>query len=68
MISDNGVLGGLVGEKSFNSTFNTPSPTIIGLIVAIYEGWSPIHASPHEVLTNKRSGLFPRICRNVYLR
>ena len=37
---DNGVLGGLVNGTAFNDTFDTPSPTIIGLIVAIYEGKS----------------------------
>ena len=36
--SDNGLLGGLVGGNAFNDTFDTPSATIIGLIVAIYEG------------------------------
>lgn len=36
--SDNGLLGGLVTGDAFNTTFNTPSSTIIGLIVAIYEG------------------------------
>ena len=36
--SDNGLLGGIVGGNAFNATFDTPSPTIIGLIVAIYEG------------------------------
>lgn len=35
---DNGLLGGLVGGNAFNETFHSPSPTIIGLIVAIYEG------------------------------
>ncbi|MCJ1236346.1 hypothetical protein MMC14_004327, partial [Varicellaria rhodocarpa] len=37
---DNGVLGGLVNGTAFNDTFNTPNPTIVGLIVAIYEGKS----------------------------
>lgn len=44
--SDNGLMGGLVGGNAFNDTFDTPSPKIIGLIVAIYEGvlhlWSPL--------------------------
>ena len=35
---DNGVMGGLVNQKAFNTTFNTPDATMIGLIVAIYEG------------------------------
>ena len=39
--SDNGLLGGLVTGDAFNTTFNTPSSTIIGLIVAIYEGELP---------------------------
>lgn len=30
-------MGGLVGQKAFNDTFDTPSPTIIGLIVSILE-------------------------------
>ncbi|TVY12510.1 Sugar transporter STL1 [Lachnellula arida] len=34
---DNGLMGGLVNSKSFTNTFNNPSPTITGLIVAIYE-------------------------------
>ena len=40
--SDNGLLGGLVTGDAFNTTFNTPSSTIIGLIVAIYEGELPL--------------------------
>ena len=35
---DNGVMGGLVNQAAFNTTFNTPDATMIGLIVAIYEG------------------------------
>ncbi|KAK6371803.1 uncharacterized protein PV06_08400 [Exophiala oligosperma] len=34
---DNGLFGGFVNGAAFNDTFHTPSPTIIGLIVAIYE-------------------------------
>ena len=42
--SDNGLFGGFVNGDAFNATFNKPSPTIVGLIVAIYEGryWSNI--------------------------
>lgn len=39
-VSDNGLLGGLVNGKAFNNTFDTPSPAIVGLIVAIYESKS----------------------------
>lgn len=35
---DNGLMGGLVGATAFNDTFNKPGATMIGLIVAIYEG------------------------------
>ena len=35
---DNGVMGGLVNQPAFNTTFGTPNATMIGLIVAIYEG------------------------------
>ena len=35
---DNGVMGGLVNQAAFNTTFHTPDATLIGLIVAIYEG------------------------------
>ncbi|KAN0107903.1 putative hexose carrier protein [Hyaloscypha variabilis] len=34
---DNGLMGGLVNSTAFTTTFNHPSPTITGLIVAIYE-------------------------------
>ena len=34
---DNGVMGGLVNQAAFNSTFGTPDATMIGLIVALYE-------------------------------
>ncbi|KAE9377523.1 sugar transporter-like protein [Stipitochalara longipes BDJ] len=34
---DNGLMGGLVNSTAFKTTFNSPSPTITGLIVAIYE-------------------------------
>lgn len=34
---DNGLMGGLVGGKPFNETFNSPDPTMIGLIVSIME-------------------------------
>ncbi|PQE09614.1 sugar transporter STL1 protein [Rutstroemia sp. NJR-2017a WRK4] len=34
---DNGLMGGLVNSTGFNHTFHNPSPTITGLIVAIYE-------------------------------
>ncbi|TDZ54588.1 Sugar transporter STL1 [Colletotrichum trifolii] len=34
---DNGLMGGLVNAPAFNTTFNSPDPTMIGLIVAIYE-------------------------------
>ncbi|KXH28588.1 hypothetical protein CNYM01_10225 [Colletotrichum nymphaeae SA-01] len=35
---DNGLMGGLVNAPAFNSTFDSPDPTMTGLIVAIYEG------------------------------
>ncbi|KAL0932938.1 hexose carrier [Colletotrichum truncatum] len=35
---DNGLMGGLVTAPAFNSTFDSPDPTMTGLIVAIYEG------------------------------
>ena len=34
---DNGLMGGLINGTAFNSTFDTPGPTIVGLIVAILE-------------------------------
>ncbi|KAH8778025.1 sugar transporter-like protein [Hyaloscypha finlandica] len=34
---DNGLMGGLVNSTAFKTSFNSPSPTITGLIVAIYE-------------------------------
>lgn len=34
---DNGLMGGLVNQKAFNDTFNSPSPAMIGLIVSIME-------------------------------
>ncbi|TGO61566.1 hypothetical protein BCON_0026g00100 [Botryotinia convoluta] len=34
---DNGLMGGLVNATGFKDTFNNPDPTIVGLIVAIYE-------------------------------
>ncbi|OLN89767.1 Sugar transporter STL1-like protein 13 [Colletotrichum chlorophyti] len=34
---DNGLMGGLVGAPAFNLTFDSPDPTMTGLIVAIYE-------------------------------
>ncbi|WQF89767.1 Putative major facilitator, sugar transporter, major facilitator superfamily [Colletotrichum destructivum] len=34
---DNGLMGGLVNAPAFNSTFDSPDPTMTGLIVAIYE-------------------------------
>jgi sugar porter (SP) family MFS transporter len=34
---DNGLMGGLVGGKPFNKTFDSPDPTMIGLIVSIME-------------------------------
>lgn len=34
---DNGLMGGLVGGKPFNQTFDSPDPTMIGLIVSIME-------------------------------
>jgi len=34
---DNGLMGGLVNSPAFTKTFDSPSPTITGLIVAIYE-------------------------------
>ncbi|TVY28376.1 Sugar transporter STL1 [Lachnellula hyalina] len=34
---DNGLMGGLVNSNSFTNTFSHPSPTITGLIVAIYD-------------------------------
>ncbi|RDW60651.1 hypothetical protein BP6252_12034 [Coleophoma cylindrospora] len=34
---DNGLMGGLVNSTAFTNTFGAPSPTITGLIVAIYE-------------------------------
>ncbi|KZL66728.1 sugar transporter stl1 [Colletotrichum tofieldiae] len=34
---DNGLMGGLVTAPAFNSTFDSPDPTMTGLIVAIYE-------------------------------
>ncbi|KAE9963023.1 hypothetical protein BLS_009764 [Venturia inaequalis] len=34
---DNGLMGGLVNGTAFKDTFNSPSSTMIGVIVAIYE-------------------------------
>ncbi|KAF7946202.1 hypothetical protein EAE96_009205 [Botrytis aclada] len=34
---DNGLMGGLVNATGFKDTFKNPDPTIVGLIVAIYE-------------------------------
>ncbi|KAI9642756.1 hypothetical protein NHQ30_008488 [Ciborinia camelliae] len=34
---DNGLMGGLVNSTGFKDTFDNPTPTITGLIVAIYE-------------------------------
>ncbi|KAK2026537.1 general substrate transporter [Colletotrichum zoysiae] len=34
---DNGLMGGLVNAPAFNKTFDSPDPTMTGLIVAIYE-------------------------------
>ncbi|KAJ0348655.1 hypothetical protein COL154_012427 [Colletotrichum chrysophilum] len=34
---DNGLMGGLVTAPAFNKTFDSPDPTMTGLIVAIYE-------------------------------
>ncbi|KDN60521.1 hypothetical protein CSUB01_10537 [Colletotrichum sublineola] len=34
---DNGLMGGLVNAPAFNTTFDSPDPTMTGLIVAIYE-------------------------------
>ncbi|KAF6802603.1 hexose carrier [Colletotrichum sojae] len=34
---DNGLMGGLVNAPAFNITFDSPDPTMTGLIVAIYE-------------------------------
>ena len=46
---DNGLMGGLVNQAAFNTTFDTPSATIIGLIVAIYEGKEvPLPPLPSE--------------------
>jgi hypothetical protein len=35
---DNGVMGGLVNQPAFINTFNNPGPTMVGLIVSLYEG------------------------------
>jgi len=37
---DNGVMGGLVNQPAFINTFNNPGPTMVGLIVSLYEGTS----------------------------
>ncbi|KAK2039387.1 general substrate transporter [Colletotrichum somersetense] len=34
---DNGLMGGLVNAPAFNKTFDSPDPTMTGLIVAIFE-------------------------------
>lgn len=34
---DNGLMGGLVDAPAFNDTFDNPSATMIGTIVAIFE-------------------------------
>ncbi|KAH8685384.1 sugar transporter-like protein, partial [Tricladium varicosporioides] len=34
---DNGLMGGLINSASFKESFNSPSPTITGLVVSIYE-------------------------------
>ncbi|KAF2156441.1 sugar transporter STL1 [Myriangium duriaei CBS 260.36] len=34
---DNGVMGGVIGQPAFKSTFNSPGATIVGLIVSLYE-------------------------------
>jgi hypothetical protein len=34
---DNGLMGGLVGARAFNKTFDYPSANMIGTIVAIFE-------------------------------
>ncbi|OQE20198.1 hypothetical protein PENFLA_c017G05226 [Penicillium flavigenum] len=34
---DNGLMGGLVNQSAFNETFNSPDPTMVGLIVSIME-------------------------------
>ena len=35
---DNGLMGGLIDTPAFKATFDSPSSTMTGLIVAIYEG------------------------------
>lgn len=37
---DNGLMGGLIDTPAFKDTFNSPSSTMTGLIVAIYESMS----------------------------
>ncbi|CAG8887295.1 unnamed protein product [Penicillium egyptiacum] len=34
---DNGLMGGLVNQSAFNETFDSPNPTMVGLIVSIME-------------------------------
>ncbi|KAI8677605.1 hypothetical protein NCS56_00650800 [Fusarium sp. Ph1] len=34
---DNGLMGGLVNTPSFNNSFDSPSPDMVGVIVAIFE-------------------------------
>lgn len=45
---DNGLMGGMVNGKAFNDTFGNPDATMVGVIVAIYEGMCSFgaHGSP----------------------
>jgi hypothetical protein len=39
---DNGLMGGLVNTSAFKDTFDSPDADMIGVIVAIFEGKSPL--------------------------
>ncbi|WVQ98396.1 hypothetical protein IAU59_005519 [Kwoniella sp. CBS 9459] len=56
---DNGVMGGIINEEPFQTTFNNPSAALLGTIVAIYEigccVGSIITAFVGESLGRKRS-------------
>ena len=49
---DNGVMGGLVNQPAFNNTFESPDATMVGLIVAIYEGEKILRTTSDEDIRN----------------
>jgi hypothetical protein len=51
---DNRINDYLVNGQAFNDTFGNPGATMIGLIVAIYEGKSPSSLVDHLLSDNRQ--------------